>query len=157
RVSPQRVERLRERPALERQTNLRTIGRERTERARNHEDEHYLSEGLRPSDSPARALARRFASALRSRGSLAALVRIARSYAWAVLTAITGGSPSTSSDQSSPSFTDPNTFPLRVPKYTPAGDSVSTAMPSRRTVSYAPSCGRPDVSASQCAPASCVR
>src|SRR5437660_118078 len=30
-----------------------------------------LSEGLRPSDSPARALARRFAGSLRSRGSLA--------------------------------------------------------------------------------------
>src|SRR5262249_8641487 len=34
-----------------------------------------LSEGLRPSDSPTRALARRFAGSLRSRGSLAALVR----------------------------------------------------------------------------------
>ena len=34
-----------------------------------------FSEGLRPSDSPARSLARRFAGALRSRGSLAALVR----------------------------------------------------------------------------------
>src|SRR5262249_13938294 len=33
------------------------------------------SEGLRPSDSPTRSLARRFAGALRSRGSLAALVR----------------------------------------------------------------------------------
>ena len=31
-----------------------------------------LSEGLRPSDSPTRALARRFAGSLRSRGSLAA-------------------------------------------------------------------------------------
>src|SRR5436190_3254580 len=35
----------------------------------------YLTEGLRPSDSPTRSLARRFAGALRSRGSLAALVR----------------------------------------------------------------------------------
>src|SRR5215471_1115886 len=35
----------------------------------------YCSEGLRPSDSPTRSLARRFAGALRSRGSLAALVR----------------------------------------------------------------------------------
>src|SRR5688500_16602896 len=33
------------------------------------------SEGLRPSDSPTRALARRFAGSLRSRGSLAALAR----------------------------------------------------------------------------------
>src|SRR6266542_2914202 len=33
------------------------------------------SEGLRPSDSPTRSLARRFAGALRSRGSLAALAR----------------------------------------------------------------------------------
>ena len=33
------------------------------------------SEGLRPSDSPTRALARRFAGALRSRGSLAMLAR----------------------------------------------------------------------------------
>jgi hypothetical protein len=35
-----------------------------------------LSEGLRPSNSPTRSLARRFAGALRSRGSLAALVRV---------------------------------------------------------------------------------
>src|SRR3982751_867247 len=35
------------------------------------------SEGRRPSDSPTRALARRFAAALRSRGSLATLARIA--------------------------------------------------------------------------------
>jgi hypothetical protein len=34
-----------------------------------------LSEGLRPSDSPTRSLARRFAGALRSRGSLATLAR----------------------------------------------------------------------------------
>ena len=34
-----------------------------------------LPEGLRPSDSPTRSLARRFAGALRSRGSLAALAR----------------------------------------------------------------------------------
>ena len=34
-----------------------------------------LSEGLRPSDSPTRALARRFAGSLRPRGSLAALAR----------------------------------------------------------------------------------
>src|SRR4029079_11374219 len=34
-----------------------------------------LSEGLRPSDSPARSLARRCAGSLRSRGSLAALAR----------------------------------------------------------------------------------
>src|SRR5207344_2015018 len=34
------------------------------------------SEGLRPSDSPTRALARRFDGALRSRGSLARLARI---------------------------------------------------------------------------------
>ena len=34
-----------------------------------------LSEGLRPSDSPTRSLARRFAGALRSRGSLAMLAR----------------------------------------------------------------------------------
>jgi hypothetical protein len=34
-----------------------------------------LSEGLRPSDSPTRSLARRFAGALRSRGSLALLAR----------------------------------------------------------------------------------
>jgi YtkA-like len=33
------------------------------------------SEGLRPSDSPTRSLARRFAGALRSRGALAALTR----------------------------------------------------------------------------------
>src|SRR6478672_39609 len=33
------------------------------------------SEGLRPSESPTRSLARRFAGSLRSRGSLAALVR----------------------------------------------------------------------------------
>ena len=33
---------------------------------------HFLSEGPRPSDSPTRSLARRFAGALRSRGSLAA-------------------------------------------------------------------------------------
>ena len=38
-----------------------------------------LPEGLRPSDSPARALARRFAGALRSRGSLARLARAVRS------------------------------------------------------------------------------
>ena len=37
-----------------------------------------LSEGLRPSDSPTRSLARRFAGALRSRGSLAVLARDAR-------------------------------------------------------------------------------
>src|SRR5690348_10529367 len=36
-----------------------------------------ISEGLCPSDSPARSLARRFAGALRSRGSLAALARFA--------------------------------------------------------------------------------
>jgi hypothetical protein len=36
----------------------------------------FLSEGLRPSGSPTRALARRCAGSLRSRGSLAALVRI---------------------------------------------------------------------------------
>src|SRR5689334_785965 len=36
----------------------------------------YLSEGLRPSDSPTRSLARRFAGALRSRGSFAALARV---------------------------------------------------------------------------------
>src|SRR6266850_7242539 len=35
----------------------------------------FLSEGLRPSDSPTRSLARRFAGALRSRGSLAMLAR----------------------------------------------------------------------------------
>src|SRR5688500_13524294 len=35
------------------------------------------SEGLCPSDSPTRSLARRFDGALRSRGSLAALVRVA--------------------------------------------------------------------------------
>src|SRR5206468_13061908 len=35
----------------------------------------FLSEGLRPSDSPTRSLARRFAGALRSRGALASLVR----------------------------------------------------------------------------------
>src|SRR6185437_14478894 len=34
-----------------------------------------LLEGLRPSNSPTRALARRFAGALRSRGSLATLAR----------------------------------------------------------------------------------
>ena len=34
-----------------------------------------LSEGLRPSDSPTRSLARRFDGALRSRGSLAMLAR----------------------------------------------------------------------------------
>jgi len=33
-----------------------------------------LTEGLRPSDSPARALARRFDGSLRSRGSLATLL-----------------------------------------------------------------------------------
>ncbi len=37
-----------------------------------------LSEGLRPSGSPTRSLARRFAGALRSRGSLAKLARTAR-------------------------------------------------------------------------------
>ena len=37
-----------------------------------------LTEGLRPSDSPTRSLARRFAGALRSRGSLAALARTAQ-------------------------------------------------------------------------------
>jgi hypothetical protein len=36
-----------------------------------------LPEGLRPSDSPTRSLARRFAGALRSRGSLAMLARSA--------------------------------------------------------------------------------
>ena len=36
---------------------------------------HFLSEGLCPSDSPTRSLARRFAGALRSRGSLTALAR----------------------------------------------------------------------------------
>ena len=35
-----------------------------------------LSEGLRPSDSPTRSLARRFAGSLRSRGSLATLARV---------------------------------------------------------------------------------
>ena len=35
------------------------------------------SEGLRPSDSPTRSLARRFVGAGRSRGSLAALARTA--------------------------------------------------------------------------------
>src|SRR5687768_17395490 len=35
----------------------------------------FVSEGLGPSDSPTRALARRFAASLRSRGSLAVLVR----------------------------------------------------------------------------------
>ena len=34
-----------------------------------------LAEGLRPSDSPTRSLARRFVGALRSRGSLAMLAR----------------------------------------------------------------------------------
>jgi len=37
----------------------------------------FIAEGLRPSDSPTRSLARRFAGALRSRGSLAALARAA--------------------------------------------------------------------------------
>ena len=36
----------------------------------------YWAEGLRPSDSPTRALARRFAGSLRSRGSFAALTRV---------------------------------------------------------------------------------
>src|SRR5262245_49740641 len=35
----------------------------------------FISEGLRPSDSPTRSLARRFVGALRSRGSLAVLAR----------------------------------------------------------------------------------
>jgi hypothetical protein len=35
----------------------------------------HLTEGLRPSDSPTRALARRYAGALRPRGSLAVLAR----------------------------------------------------------------------------------
>jgi hypothetical protein len=39
------------------------------------QDRHFLTEGLRPSDSPTRALARRFAGALRSRGSLAEFAR----------------------------------------------------------------------------------
>ena len=39
-------------------------------------DRIVLSEGLRPSDSPTRALARRCAGALRSRGSLALLARV---------------------------------------------------------------------------------
>jgi hypothetical protein len=38
--------------------------------------EQISSEGLRPSDSPTRALAHRFVGALRSRGSLAALARV---------------------------------------------------------------------------------
>ena len=42
-----------------------------------------LSEGLRPSDSPTRALARRFAGSLRSRGSLAPLVRDRSTTRWA--------------------------------------------------------------------------
>src|SRR5262245_39188260 len=46
------------------------------ERARtNSESTLVLSEGLRPSDSPTRSLARRFAGPLRSRGSLAVLAR----------------------------------------------------------------------------------
>jgi hypothetical protein len=36
----------------------------------------FSTEGLRPSDSPTRSLTRRFAGALRSRGSLAALARV---------------------------------------------------------------------------------
>ena len=40
-----------------------------------HLSPHSQSEGLRPSDSPTRSLARRFAGALRSRGSLALLAR----------------------------------------------------------------------------------
>src|SRR4029453_3962177 len=54
---------------------------------------HLLSEGLRPSDSPTRALARRFAGSLPLRGSLA----LARSPPWepTICTAaviVTGGS-----------------------------------------------------------------
>ena len=41
------------------------------------DDIHILPEGLCPSDSPTRSLARRFAGALRSRGSLAVLARTA--------------------------------------------------------------------------------
>src|SRR5690606_16879113 len=41
----------------------------------------FLTEGLRPSDSPTRALARRSAGSLRSRGSFAALTRFYRGFA----------------------------------------------------------------------------
>src|SRR5258708_873940 len=37
----------------------------------------------------------------------------------AVLTEMTGGSPSSKADQVCPSSEEPNSFPLRVPKYTP--------------------------------------
>src|SRR5204863_1873529 len=51
------------------------------------------SEGRRPSDSPARSLARRFAGARRSRGSLAALARFASSGLHFFTSLIRGASP----------------------------------------------------------------
>src|SRR5262245_33138188 len=53
----------------------------------------------------------------------------------AALTEMIGGSPSTIADHASPSVAEANSFPLRVPKYTPAGSSASTAIASRSTVS----------------------
>ena len=50
-------------------------GRLATSRTGSHAPILVSSEGLRPSDSPTRALARRSAGSLRSRGSLAALAR----------------------------------------------------------------------------------
>lgn len=53
----------------------------------------------------------------------------------AAFTQTTCGRPSAISRQLSPSFDDANTFPLRVPKYTPAGSNVSAVSASRSTVS----------------------
>src|SRR5262249_61998826 len=58
---------------------VRGAERAREQRVRQQPQETHIAilpEGLRPSDSPTRSLARRFAGALRSRGSLAALARI---------------------------------------------------------------------------------
>src|SRR5262245_42684407 len=67
------------RPRMARRATLDTV-RDNSCRMRAPQDDGrmvppVLSEGLRRLDSPTRALARRFAGALRSRGSLATLAR----------------------------------------------------------------------------------
>src|SRR5437868_14963234 len=46
----------------------------------------------------------------------------------AALTETIGGRPSRTDDQLFPSFAEPKSFPLRVPKHTPAGSSESTVI-----------------------------
>ena len=78
-------------------TSFRALSSEMGKRAANWLDRISLvsSEGLRPGDSPTRALARRVVGALRSRGSLAVLPRSAFVRSPLVSSCPTGSLPST--------------------------------------------------------------